>query len=117
MKDRLINFIKRFKFQVFLGSVIAISLVLVNISMNLYYSTNAYQLDLSRPEYVKVRSQIEKDPKDEDSFSEQGPVNQETLEDFLNRFQAEERKAIDSKAFQNDVLGDEQLGIENSNNQ
>lgn len=117
MKSRIADTIKQFKLQVFLGSVIVISLVLANASMSLYYSTNAYQLDLSRPEYIKVRSEIDKDPKDTDSFSEQGPIDQETLDDFLNRIEAEERKATDSKAFQNDVLSDEQLGIETNSSQ
>ena len=57
------NNIKKFasrynKFAVFIGSTILVSVLLVSISMFVYYQSDAYRLDLSRPEYTSRRSKI-----------------------------------------------------------
>ena len=59
------NNIKKFasrynKFAVFIGSTILVSVLLVSISMFVYYQSDAYRLDLSRPEYTSRRSEISK---------------------------------------------------------
>ena len=71
MKAAIIDKATHHRLQLFVALAISVSVILVIISMGLYYSSNAYKLDLSRPEYIQVRSQIEKDPKDSSGFSEQ----------------------------------------------
>ena len=63
MKDKLSELIHRHKLPAFLVAVVILAGVLVVISVSVYYRSGAYQLDLSRPEYKDVRSQIEKDKK------------------------------------------------------
>lgn len=111
MKDKIKEFTNKYKLPVFLGSAVALAAALVSISMAIYYSSGAYQLDLSRPEYKGVRSQIEPDRKSDDMFDAQGEVNPEVLDGFLDLYQEEADKALKSDAYSADVLSNEQLGI------
>lgn len=101
----------RHRLAAFLIGVIGLAFVLVMISMNVYYASGAYQLDLSRPEYKSVRSQIEPVPKTKDAFDAQGEINEAVLDDFLNRYKEEAERVIEADAFSGDVLSNEQLGI------
>ena len=82
------NNIKKFagrynKFAVFIGSTILVSILLVSISMFVYYQSDAYRLDLSRPEYTSRRSEISKNLEDKSKdFDAQGPVNEQTIKEF-----------------------------------
>lgn len=102
---------QKYKLPVFLNAVIFVAFILVIISMQMYYGSGAAQLDLSRPEYVSVRSQINKADDKKKSFDTQGEVTEKVLEEFLNDYKLEAKKATDANAFSNDVLSDEALGI------
>ena len=99
------NNIKKFasrynKFAVFIGSTILVSVLLVSISMFVYYQSDAYRLDLSRPEYTARRSEISK-----------------TIKEFLKLYDDEAKGIAKTKAFSNDVLSDKELlGISNNDN-
>lgn len=105
------QWVLRHRFLAFLITVIGLAVVMVLISMDIYYKSGAFQLDLSRPEYKPVRSQISSDTKTEDTFASQGEITNEVLDDFLTRYKTEASRASDAQAFQNDVLSDEQLGM------
>lgn len=92
------------------GSIV-ISLVLVMVSLALYYSTGASQLDLSRPGYSKLRDQV-KNNDGYKGFSASGPINEKTLKQFDDMYteQFNELKAID--VFTNDVLSLKSLQLE-----
>lgn len=109
IKDLVLNY----KLPVFLVAAVLLAGVLVVISVRMYYISGAAQLDLSRPEYVSVRSQIDKNEKKKasDLFDTQGEVTEAVLEEFLVGYRAQASKALDSGAFANDVLSDEALGI------
>lgn len=111
MSRAIVEKIKHHQLQVFIALTIIVSIILVLISMRMYYSAGAYKLDLSRPEYVQIRSQIEKDPKDNNKFDEQGPISKGVLDDFLKRYRAEEESITDSKSFEGDALSDEWIGL------
>lgn len=100
------------KIAIFVVASIAVALVLVFTSMKLYYSSDASRVDLSRPEYAAHRSKIVKDNKVDHRFEAQGPINKESLEDFLKKYNKEADKVTKVRAFSNDVLSDSQLGIE-----
>ena len=104
MKDKLSELIHRHKLPAFLVAVVILAGVLVVISVSVYYRSGAYQLDLSRPEYKDVRSQIEKDKKVNDLFDAQGPVDEATLNDFLKQYQEEADKALEADAFGTEPL-------------
>ena len=47
--NRAKELFRSYKFATFIGLTIAVSVVLVSIAMFMYYKTDAYRLDLSRP--------------------------------------------------------------------
>lgn len=109
---RIKQLIMRYKLPAFLTAAIAMAALLVSISMIVYYNSGASQLDLSRPEYKSVRSQIVQDQKDKDMlFDSQGAITDEVLEDFLTRYKASSEELIELKAFSGEVLSSEQLGF------
>lgn len=98
--------------MVLVTGTIIISLFLVAISLWLYNTSGAAQLDLSRPGYKSVRSQVTYD----DTFTgfpSSGPLDDQALEKFRELYnnQIKEIKAI--KGFSGDVLSNSVLGIEN----
>lgn len=105
------KFISKHKLTASLAGVIAIACILVSVSMAVYYRSGAYQLDLSRPEYKSLRSQIDTDSKSSDTFEAQGEINQKVLDDFLDRYKAKSERIFDTNAYSNDVLSDQQLGL------
>lgn len=109
---RVKHLIMRYKLPTFLIAVISLAFILVSISMSIYYSSGAFQLDLSRPEYKSVRSQIAKDSKLTDKqFDTQGEISERVLDQFLDMYKEKSDKLIEAKAFSSDVLNDEQLGL------
>ena len=59
---------------VFVSGSIVVALILVVVSMALYASSGAAQLDLSRPGYQSVQDKVDRTDTFQ-SFSANGPVN------------------------------------------
>ncbi len=114
--NRLLRLITQYKLPTMVISVIMVSIVLVSISMYLYYSSDAFRVDLSRPDYVPYRAQIDNsNDHNRDMFEAQGEVTGKVLDDFLQKYKQEEKKADGARVFASDVLSDDQLGIGGSN--
>lgn len=112
MQNKLRAAIEKYRLATFLLVVVILAVVMVLVSVNVYYRSGAYQLDLSRPEYRSVRSQIEPDRKvSDDDFQASGAMSDEVLRDFLEKYQIEADRAVKADAFSADVLGDDQLGL------
>lgn len=112
----LLRLITQYKLPTMVVSVIMVSIVLVSISMYLYYSSDAFRVDLSRPDYVPYRAQIDNsNDHNRDMFEAQGEVTGKVLDDFLQKYKQEEKKADGARVFASDVLSDDQLGIGGSN--
>lgn len=112
----LLRLISQYKLPTMVVSVIMVSIVLVSISMYLYYSSDAFRVDLSRPDYVPYRAQIDNsNDHNRDMFEAQGEVTGKVLDDFLQKYKQEEKKADSARVFASDVLSDDQLGIGGSN--
>lgn len=87
---------------------LGIALILTTVSVIIYNTSGAAQLDLSRPGYLSVSDQVEHDTTVGD-YSASGPVNTETIQEFIKLYdeQAEKAKAVD--AFNGDPLNPELL--------
>lgn len=113
---QIVGLITQYKLPTMVLSVIAVSIVLVGISMHLYYSSDAFRVDLSRPDYVPYRAQIDNsNDHNRDMFEAQGEVTGNVLDSFLQKYKQEEKKADGARAFASDVLSDDQLGISGGN--
>ena len=116
LSRRIVGLITQDTLPTMVLSVIAVSIVLVGISMHLYYSSDAFRVDLSRPDYVPYRAQIvNSNDHNRDMFEAQGEVTGNVLDSFLQKYKQEEKKADGARAFASDVLSDDQLGISGGN--
>ena len=105
------SFKDKHSFLLFITLSIIVACVIVTISMAMYNSSGAAQLDLSRPGYKSVRAQAGKDDGDFQTFATSGPISKDVINDFKTIYakQAQKIKAVD--AFGGDPLNSDALGI------
>lgn len=103
-----LSFWDRHRLSLLLIFTVLIALTLTVVSMVVYTNSGSAQLDLSRPGYRSVSDQVESGTAI-DEYSAFGPVNEETIQEFLDVYdkQAEKAKAVD--AFNGDPLNPELL--------
>lgn len=103
-----LSFWDRHRLSLLLIITVAIALTLTIVSVVMYNSSGAAQLDLSRPGYRSVSDKVDKTD-NIDTYSATGPVNKLTIEEFMKLYdiQADKAKAID--AFNGDPLNPEVL--------
>ncbi|MDK2898999.1 MAG: hypothetical protein PWQ10_186 [Patescibacteria group bacterium] len=111
------SFISKHLFLLMIILAIIITSLFVVVSMLIYNSNGAAQVDLSRPGYVSVRAQSVTNSSNFKDYSASGEINQETIEEFQQLFadQLNKAKAID--AFGGDPLSPASLGISVSTEQ
>lgn len=101
---------EKHRFLVLVGATIVISFILVAISLFLYNSSGAAQLDLSRPGYVSVREKVDTTNKFK-SFPSTGPIDDEAIRLFRQLYEDQVEKAIAIDSFGGKVMTDESLSI------
>jgi len=106
-----IGFWSQHRFLILIGASIVVALILVGISMALYTSSGAAQLDLSRPGYQAVTGQADNTSSDFASYPSSGKLDTTAINDFRTLYstQANSAKAVD--AFGGDPLDPDALGI------
>ena len=105
---------ERHKFMVLIGGTIAISLVLVIISLVLYNTSGTAQLDLSRTDYRSVRDKADRSG-DSTNFSASGTLDKKALDQFRTLYDSKTKQITTVDAFGGDVMSDKALGIDDSN--
>ena len=87
-----------------------ITAVVLSVAMWLYRASGAAQLDLSRPEFDGLREQaivIE-----DDRFEASGEMAQETINEFMELFDARAERIDAIRAFSSEPLSDEALNLD-----
>ncbi|CAN5414619.1 hypothetical protein BH10PAT4_BH10PAT4_1150 [soil metagenome] len=99
------------RFFLLVGMSITIALVLVAISMTLYATSGAAQLDLSRPGYKSIISQAVNTDGSFGNYSSVGKLDQASINEFKTLYdkQSAQAKAVD--AFSGDPLDPDLLEI------
>lgn len=87
-----------------------IALMLVGISMAIYYSSGAAQLDLSRPGYKDVRGKVINSDTFQ-NYTGSGPINQVTITEFKSLYDQQAKKIESVDAFGGDPLSPDALDI------
>ncbi|MGB4420480.1 MAG: hypothetical protein WBI29_01635 [Candidatus Saccharimonadales bacterium] len=111
-KEEELSFRDRHSFLIFISISIFLSITLVSISLAMYNSSGAAQLDLSRPGYVNVRSQAISNGNSLKSFSSSGNLSQEDIDYFQEVYAIQAEKVTSVQAFGGDPLEPISLGIE-----
>lgn len=106
-----LSFWDKHRFLLMILLAVVLAMVLTFISMAMYYSSGASQLDLSRPGYQSVSDKVDRDDSAFQNYSSTGPINQDSIDEFRNLYstQADKTKSVD--AFSGDPLSAEALGI------
>lgn len=106
--DENMTYWQKHRYMLLVASVILISMTLASISVIIYNVTGANQLDLSRPGYQAVSSQVD-ETDNIDEYSAFGPFSVDAGNEFLDLYdeQATKAKAVD--AFNGDPLNPELL--------
>lgn len=106
-----LSFWARHRYFVLIFSTIFVSLVLVGVSMWMYYSSGAVQLDLSRPGYSSVANQVKDDEGKFTVYPSTGPVNKDTISQFQQTYDGQATNAKGVDAFGGDPLSPSALGL------
>jgi len=101
----------RTRLVIFIGSSIVIAFLLVLVSMTLYITSGAAELDLSRPGYQSVQGQVERSDTFK-SFPASGAVDAATIDEFQRLFDEQVKQVTAVDVFNPDVLTDQALGID-----
>lgn len=89
---------------------VVIACIMTSVSLYLYSSSGAIQLDLSRPAYEAARKEIV-NPRSDNDFSTTGAVSKEELDTYQKLFD-DQRKDLNSFGrFKDKGLDDESLGL------
>ena len=107
--DRLKATLGAHQFVVMLVGSIIIAIGMVSVALLAYEKSDASRLDLSHPDYQQVRSQITTEKPS--GLLGTGPMTEEFLTEFEEKYKDQARHATDVDAFSGDVLSDEALGI------
>lgn len=102
------SFWDRHRISLLLILTVGITIVMTSVSVIIYNSTGAAQLDLSRPGYRSVSGKVEKTDAI-DTYSSSGPVNKDTVTEFMKLYDAQAQKAKAVDAFNGDPLNPEVL--------
>jgi hypothetical protein len=102
---------EKHRFLLMVGASIVIALLLVAVSMKLYESSGAAQLDLSRPGYEHVSEKVAQSEVFK-GFPATGEINQEAIDDFRAMYEKRAIQATDVDSFGGDVMSDAALSID-----
>lgn len=102
---------QRHRFLLLIAAVIVISCVLVTISMNLYNSSGAAQVDLSRPGYQSVRSEASRDSTPEDAFPSTGDLDDNAFKQFDTMYNNHAKRVTGVDSFDPEALSDDSLQL------
>jgi hypothetical protein len=108
-------FVQRHRFTVFIMGVVGLAILLVSIALALYVSSGTAQLDLSRPGYEKIRTQVRSDEAFK-GFSSSGKIDENTLRQFEALYEERLREVESVDAFGSDVLSQKSLQIDQQSN-
>lgn len=107
---RVLNRWERHKFMMLVGLTIIIALFLVVVSLQLYNSSGAAQLDLSRPGYQSIREKAGRTV-DFTGFPSTGPLDKKALEGFRSLYDTQVKEATTVDSFGGDVMSDTALNL------
>ncbi len=106
-----LSFWDQHRYLLLIAVSVAIALFLVTISMELYNSSGAAQLDLSRPGYSTVTSQAVKNDSEFANYPDTGTLDKSSIDQFRSLYDAQAAKAKAVDAFSGDPLNPATLEI------
>jgi hypothetical protein len=113
MKDKFLQIVGRYQFAAMIVAAVLLTALMTTISIGVYVSSGAINIDLSRPGYEKIRAETSSEVS-ESQFLSSGPIDRAAVDDFNARLEALQTELSSMNNFSNDVISDEALGIAES---
>lgn len=108
LTDDTLTFWAKHRLSLLLILTVLIALLMTTISVIIYNTSGAAQLDLSRPGYQSVSDKVEVTD-NIDTYSASGPVNKDSINEFMKLYDGQASKAKKVDAFNGDPLNPEVL--------
>ena len=102
--DPELSFWDQHRYLLLIAISIGVAMFLVSVSMALYTSSGAAQLDLSRPGYSAVTSQAVKNDNDFENYANYGDLDKNSINEFRALYSRQSTKAKAVDAFSGDPL-------------
>ena len=102
------------QFACFVVLCIAVALTMTIVSLYLYRRSGAMNLDMSRPGYERVRTEVEKSS-DDQPYDSSGPLNNQAIEDFQGRINKYQDELNDMGNYDNSSITDDSLNLVDPN--
>lgn len=99
-----LSFWNQHRYLLLIAISVIIAMFLVSVSMAMYDSSGAAQLDLSRPGYSAVTSQAIKNDNDFANYQTSGSLDKNAIDEFRTLFDRQAAKATAVDAFSGDPL-------------
>ncbi|MDR3125947.1 MAG: hypothetical protein LBU20_02680 [Candidatus Nomurabacteria bacterium] len=113
MKSQIFTKLARSQFAVMITAAVLLTAALTTVSIWIYISSGAINIDLSRPGYEKIRAEtLSEEPSSQ--FLSSGPIDRNVIETFNGRVEALQTELNSMNNFSSDVVSDEALGIAES---
>lgn len=107
---RVREFVVAHQFACFIILCVAIALVMTLISLELYRRSGAIKLDMSRPGYEAVRTEVEKSS-DDQPYDSSGPLNDSAINDFEDRIKKYQSELDELGTYDNSIISDDSLNL------
>lgn len=108
LTDDTLTFWAKHRLSLLLILTVLIALLMTTISVIIYNTSGAAQLDLSRPGYQSVSDKVEVTD-NIDTYSASGPVNKDSINEFMKLYDEQASKAKKVDAFNGNPLNPEVL--------
>lgn len=108
---RAMNKWYQFRFLVLIAGTITVSVVITLVSLSLYNSSGAAQVDLSRPGYQSIRKEASENNDPEDTFDSTGSLDGQVITDFQKIYDKHANQVIGVDSFSPDALSDDSLEL------
>ena len=113
--QQLIQKLRTMGLPLALSLAICIALLLTGISIGAYFNSSFSSIDLSKPKYADIRTQLlPKDEENKKTDEDNGPITKQSIRKNIDELVKIRQDLQKLSNFDNEALEDAQLGIGNS---
>jgi hypothetical protein len=110
MTEETIKKLAPYRFAIMIAGVALLASALTAISITVYIASGAINIDLSRPDYESVRSDVVSN-ENEPPFGASGPVDKSVIDDLSRRLDNIQTELSGMNDFSGESLSDEILNL------
>jgi hypothetical protein len=110
MKEEAAKKLSGYRFAIMIAGAVILTIILTSISITIYISSGAINIDLSRPGYESVREETTIE-ESEPPFDATGPIDKTVADDLNRRLEKIQAHLLEMNSFSGETLSDEALDL------